>query len=66
MKTFFSAFWNLQFEPGCCKYDNVAVLHLFVDIKGGVVRLWIALKGFFLSDLQFHPGFNSVVAGGVM
>lgn len=39
MKTFFFLpFWDLQFDSGLCKYDNIAVSHVYVDIKGGVVK----------------------------
>lgn len=38
MKTsFFFILWNFPFDIGHCKYENIAVLNLYLDIKGGVV-----------------------------
>lgn len=31
-------FWDRQVAPGHCKYDNIAVSDVYVDIKGGAVK----------------------------
>lgn len=31
-------FWARQVASGHCKYDNIAVSDVYVDIKGGAVK----------------------------
>lgn len=33
-----SPFWDRQVASGHCKYDNIAVSDVYVDIKGGAVK----------------------------
>lgn len=68
MKTLFfffnSLFGKFRFDPGYCKYANIAVLRLYMDIKGDVWRLLVGIKRIFLLGLQFHPRRRSAQTSG--
>lgn len=49
MKTDILHFWDLQFDSGRCKYDNIAVSHVYVDIKGAAVKPYFCCIKRFLS-----------------
>lgn len=60
MKTFFFfffLFWDLQFDSGHCKYDNTAVSHVYVDIKGGRCEATFSLhkKNSFYQGRNLRP-----------